>query len=41
MQEDLTDAVKWAIKNKIALAEKVAIYGSRYAGTLKGQFIFS
>ena len=32
MQDDLIDAVDWAIKNKIALKDKVAIYGASYGG---------
>ncbi|MBI9110513.1 S9 family peptidase [Maridesulfovibrio ferrireducens] len=38
MQNDLTDAVKWAIDQNIADPEKVAIYGASYGGyaTLAG-----
>lgn len=32
MQKDLTDAVRWAIKEKIALEDKVAIAGYSYGG---------
>ena len=32
MQDDLTDAVKWAIDKGIADAEKVCIYGGSYGG---------
>lgn len=32
MQDDLIDAVDWAVKNKIAVPDKVAIYGSSYGG---------
>ncbi len=32
MHDDLIDAVQWAIKEKIALADKVAIYGGSYGG---------
>ena len=32
MQNDLIDAVDWAVKNKIALKDKVAIYGASYGG---------
>jgi len=32
MQHDLTDAVKWAIDQKVALADKVCIYGGSYGG---------
>ncbi len=32
MQNDLIDAVDWAIKNKIAIKDKVAIYGASYGG---------
>lgn len=38
MQDDLTDAVKWAVKEKIAKGDKVAIMGGSYGGyaTLAG-----
>jgi dipeptidyl aminopeptidase/acylaminoacyl peptidase len=38
MHEDLLDAVKWAVDNKITTADKVAIYGGSYGGyaTLAG-----
>ena len=38
MQDDLTDAVKWAIKEGIADPEKICIYGGSYGGyaTLAG-----
>lgn len=38
MQDDLTDAVNWAIKNKIAAPKKIAIMGFGYGGyaTLAG-----
>ena len=38
MQNDLTDAVQWAIDNQIANPKKVAIYGGSYGGyaTLAG-----
>ncbi|XVN40962.1 MAG: prolyl oligopeptidase family serine peptidase [Rickettsia endosymbiont of Argas persicus] len=38
MQDDLVDAVNWAIKNKIADPKKIAIVGSGYGGyaTLAG-----
>jgi dipeptidyl aminopeptidase/acylaminoacyl peptidase len=32
MHDDLVDAVDWAIKNGIAIADKVAIYGGSYGG---------
>jgi dipeptidyl aminopeptidase/acylaminoacyl peptidase len=32
MHDDLIDAVDWAIKNGIAIADKVAIYGGSYGG---------
>ena len=32
MHDDLIDAVKWAIDNRIAIADKVAIYGGSYGG---------
>lgn len=32
MQDDLNDAVKWALDNKIALKEKVGIMGTSYGG---------
>lgn len=32
MHQDLLDAVKWAIDNKITTADKVAIYGGSYGG---------
>ena len=32
MHDDLIDAVDWAIAQKIALADKVAIYGASYGG---------
>jgi len=32
MQHDLTDAVGWAVKEGIALKDKVAIYGGSYGG---------
>ena len=32
MHDDLVDAVKWAIKNRIADPEKVAIFGGSYGG---------
>jgi dipeptidyl aminopeptidase/acylaminoacyl peptidase len=32
MQHDLTDAVKWAVDQKIALEDKVCIYGGSYGG---------
>jgi dipeptidyl aminopeptidase/acylaminoacyl peptidase len=32
MQNDLTDAVKWAISQNIAAADKVCIYGGSYGG---------
>ncbi len=32
MHDDLIDAVKWAVDNKIAIADKVAIYGGSYGG---------
>jgi dipeptidyl aminopeptidase/acylaminoacyl peptidase len=32
MHDDLLDAVNWAITEKIALADKVAIYGGSYGG---------
>ena len=32
MHEDLVDAVDWAVKNGIARADKVAIYGGSYGG---------
>lgn len=32
MQDDLTDAVNWAIENKVAQAEKICIMGSSYGG---------
>jgi dipeptidyl aminopeptidase/acylaminoacyl peptidase len=38
MHDDLLDAVDWAVKEKIAQADKVAIYGGSYGGyaTLAG-----
>ena len=38
MHDDLLDAVKWAVDNKITTADKVAIYGGSYGGyaTLAG-----
>jgi dipeptidyl aminopeptidase/acylaminoacyl peptidase len=38
MHEDLQDAVDWAVREKIALPDKVAIYGGSYGGyaTLAG-----
>jgi dipeptidyl aminopeptidase/acylaminoacyl peptidase len=38
MQDDLTDAVKWAIAQGITTADQVAIYGASYGGyaTLAG-----
>ncbi|HUQ12028.1 MAG TPA: prolyl oligopeptidase family serine peptidase, partial [Steroidobacteraceae bacterium] len=38
MHQDLLDAVKWAVDNKITTADKVAIYGGSYGGyaTLAG-----
>ena len=32
MHDDLIDAVKWAIDNKIAAPDKIAIYGGSYGG---------
>lgn len=32
MQDDLTDAVKWAIAERIAAPDRVAIYGASYGG---------
>lgn len=32
MQDDLTDAVKWAIEQKIADPSRIAIYGASYGG---------
>lgn len=32
MHDDLLDAVKWAVDNKITTADKVAIYGGSYGG---------
>lgn len=32
MQDDLTDAVKWAIEQKIADPSRVAVYGASYGG---------
>jgi dipeptidyl aminopeptidase/acylaminoacyl peptidase len=32
MHDDLVDAVKWAIDNKITTADKIAIYGGSYGG---------
>jgi dipeptidyl aminopeptidase/acylaminoacyl peptidase len=32
MHEDLLDAVDWAVQEKIAIADKVAIYGGSYGG---------
>jgi len=32
MQDDLLDAVDWAVREKIATADKVAIYGGSYGG---------
>jgi dipeptidyl aminopeptidase/acylaminoacyl peptidase len=32
MHDDLIDAVKWAVDNKITTADKVAIYGGSYGG---------
>ena len=32
MQHDLTDAVAWAVKEGIALEDKVCIYGGSYGG---------
>ena len=32
MHDDLLDAVDWAVRQKIALADKVAIYGGSYGG---------
>ena len=32
MQHDLTDGVKWAVENGIALEDKVCIYGGSYGG---------
>jgi dipeptidyl aminopeptidase/acylaminoacyl peptidase len=32
MQDDLEDAVSWAVKNKIAIKDKVAIMGGSYGG---------
>ena len=32
MQHDLTDAVEWAVKEGVALKDKVAIYGGSYGG---------
>ncbi|CAG8723434.1 8124_t:CDS:2, partial [Dentiscutata erythropus] len=38
MNDDLIDAVRWAIRNNIAIKEKIAIYGKSYGGyaTLAG-----
>ena len=38
MQDDLLDAVDWAVREKIAIPDKVAIYGGSYGGyaTLAG-----
>ena len=32
MHDDLLDAVDWAVREKIAVADKVAIYGGSYGG---------
>ncbi len=32
MQDDLTDATRWAIENKIAAPDRICIYGSNYGG---------
>jgi dipeptidyl aminopeptidase/acylaminoacyl peptidase len=32
MQDDLTDATRWAIEQKIATADRICIYGSSYGG---------
>lgn len=32
MHQDLVDAVDWAVKERIAIADKVAIYGGSYGG---------
>jgi dipeptidyl aminopeptidase/acylaminoacyl peptidase len=32
MQDDLTDAVKWAIENRITSADRVGIFGASYGG---------
>jgi len=32
MQQDITDATKWLIDNKIAQKDKIAIYGASYGG---------
>lgn len=32
MQDDITDGVKWAINQKIAIVDKIAIYGTSYGG---------
>ncbi len=32
MQDDLTDAVKWALAQGITTADRVAIYGASYGG---------
>ena len=42
MQNDLTDAVKWAIEEGIADKDNICIYGGSYGGyaCLAGQFCF-
>lgn len=35
MQNDLTDAVQWAVDQGIADANKVAIYGGSYGGLMQ------
>src|SRR6185312_14463471 len=32
MHDDLLDGVDWAVREKIAIADKVAIYGGSYGG---------
>ena len=32
MQDDLTDATRWAVEQKIAIADRICIYGGSYGG---------
>lgn len=32
MQQDLTDATRWAIEHKVAIADRICLYGASYGG---------